>query len=63
MSQQSAPKITPLFAECASLEAIESYLKAARATRDRWARHVDQLDQLLATRQAQITADSWPPPV
>ncbi|WKD36540.1 hypothetical protein [Streptomyces xanthophaeus] len=59
MSQQ--PKITPLFAECASPEAIEIQLKQARATRDRWARHADRLDQLLVTRRAQKAAGTWPP--
>lgn len=61
MSQQPTPKITPLFAECASPEAIEAHLKTARATRDRWARHVEQLGQLLATRRAQVDTGSWPP--
>ncbi|MFE9845815.1 hypothetical protein [Streptomyces goshikiensis] len=60
MSQQPAPKITPLFAENASPEAIEVYLKSARATRDRWAHHVDRLDQLLTTRRAQVAAGTWP---
>jgi hypothetical protein len=29
---------TPLFAQCASPEAIRAYIKKARANRDRWAR-------------------------
>lgn len=59
MSKQPTP-ITPLFTECASPEAIEAYLRDARATRDRWARHVDRLDRLLTTRRAQVAAGSWP---
>ncbi len=60
MNQQPTPKLTRLFAECASPEAIEAYLRDARKARDRWARHAARLDQLLADRRAQIAAGSWP---
>ncbi|MEU3656448.1 hypothetical protein AB0E67_27305 [Streptomyces sp. NPDC032161] len=55
------PKITALYAECASPESIRIEIKKARAARDRWQRHIDGLARLLDTRLAQIDAGTWPP--
>ena len=55
------PKITALYAECASPEEIRIEIKKARATAARWQRHVDGLTALLDTRLGQIEAGTWPP--
>ncbi|MFE0079202.1 hypothetical protein [[Kitasatospora] papulosa] len=55
------PKITTLYAENASPDSIRNEITKARATRDRWQRHVDELARLLDTRLGQIDAGTWPP--
>lgn len=55
------PKITELYAECASPDSIRDEIKKARAHRDRWQRHVDGLVCLLDSRRSQIDAGTWPP--
>lgn len=55
------PKITALYAECASPDSIRIEIKKARATRDQWSRHVDGLARLLNTRLDQINAGTWAP--
>ncbi|WP_030975192.1 hypothetical protein [Streptomyces sp. NRRL S-1824] len=54
------PKITALYAECASPDSIRIEIKKARVVRDRWQRHVDGLARLLDTRLGQIEAGTWP---
>lgn len=54
------PTIAALFAEHASPDSIRAEMAKARATRDRWQRHVDSLARLLDTRLAQIEAGTWP---
>jgi hypothetical protein len=49
------------FAENASIEPIEIQLAARRADRRALDRHIADLEALLAHRQAQIAAGTWPP--
>jgi ClpP class serine protease len=52
--------ISPDFMTHASPEAIESAIREAEATRDRYAKKVSVLRGLLATRHDQIAAGTWP---
>jgi hypothetical protein len=52
--------IAPAFMTHAAPEAIESAIRDAEATRDRYDRKTAVLRGLLATRRDQIAAGTWP---
>lgn len=52
--------ITPLYAECASVESIEHQLKQAKNKGRRIARLIEDLEALRDKRLAQIEAGEWP---
>lgn len=56
-----APRHRALFAECASPDAIAPELKKAQAALRAAERTVTWLADLLAERNAQIAAGTWPP--
>lgn len=51
----------PLFATHASPEAIQNAIRDAETTSHHYAKKASALRDLLATRQDQITAGTWPP--
>ncbi len=53
---------SPLFQECASLDAIDHYLAKAEAAQDRINREVARLRALYVRREQQIADGSWPKP-
>ena len=51
-----------LFIKCASPGAIRLQIKNARAQEARWMRLSERLLDLLADRESQVEAGTWPPP-
>lgn len=56
-----SPRDRDSFSELVGPQAIESHLAAARKDAKRVARLIARLEDLLATRKAEIAAGTWPP--